>query len=94
MRDLFRLRIYSSFDDASYKGRIKSVGGTAVTYYGSIDDKAYRGKVKNVDRKCLHLLFFVREERIQRNNENWHSNIIQWWGQIYYQKLLAICSIT
>ena len=52
MPELFLLPI-SSFDDETYKGKLKTVGSIIITYYGLMDDKAYRGKVKNIDRSLF-----------------------------------------
>jgi len=40
------LTYYGSFDDKAYKGRVKTIDGSAFTYYSSFDRPEYRGRMK------------------------------------------------
>ena len=36
-------------DNEAFKGKLKSLGSTSLTYYSSFEDKAYKGKIKSID---------------------------------------------
>jgi hypothetical protein len=43
-----RVDMFTDFDDASYRGKVKYLGQTAITYYASYEDETLRGKVKSI----------------------------------------------
>ena len=43
-----RIDKFGDFDDASFRGKLKYLGRTAITYYASYDAEDLRGKVKSI----------------------------------------------
>ncbi len=45
-----RVDHYSEYDNVAYKGKIKYIGRTLVTYYASFDDEILVGKIKSIGK--------------------------------------------
>ena len=48
-----RIEYYSSYDNESFRGKVKYIGKTLITYYASYDIESLRGKVKSLGQSNI-----------------------------------------
>ncbi len=49
-----RVEMYAATDDNASAGKVKYIGGTAITYYASYEDESLRGKIKMIGTLAIN----------------------------------------
>ncbi|MEO6405125.1 MAG: hypothetical protein ABIY51_15520 [Ferruginibacter sp.] len=71
---------YNETDNEAFKGRIKSIGATYITYYASFEDEMLRGKIKSIGRINFEYFPSFEYQPYKGYLKKIGDNQISWYG--------------
>lgn len=69
-----RVEMYAATEDKAYAGKVRYIGGTAITYYASYEDESLRGKIKMIGTLTINYYMPYENELEKGKIKNVGSN--------------------
>ena len=75
-----RIDLFGAYDDAAFRGKLKYLGKTAVTYYASYDDELLQGKIKSIGGLMIGYYMKYEDEALRGKIKNIGSNALDYYS--------------
>jgi len=91
---LGRVEKYSDFDNEAFRGKVKYIGMTPITYYASYDKEELRGKIRSIGTSIIDYYTKAESDLLSGYIKSFGPNQIQWYSnfdnQAFRGKLKAV----
>ena len=91
-----RVEYYAETDNEAFRGKIKSIGRTTITWYASYENDAFKGKIKSIGSMAIKYYETYEDKAFQGKIKSIGSNNVTWYAsynnEAYRGKLMSIGS--
>lgn len=75
-----RVENYTEFDNEAFRGKVKYIGMTQITYFASYDKEELRGKIRSIGTMVLDYYTKAENDLLSGYIKSIGSNQIQWYS--------------
>jgi len=75
-----RVEKYTEFDNEAFRGKVKYIGMTQITYFASYDKEELRGKIRSIGTMVLDYYSKAESDMLSGYIKSLGSNQVQWYS--------------